>query len=148
LSRLRDVAGPSALLLAALCAIVVFLPPQGRIGTPLHESITMLLGPTTFVLPLGLAFVGVLLTVQRTRPSTRLPTSRLFGVGTVALSVVAAEHLLGAPSMLGEWLTAWLLDLVGLPLTVFGLVCVIAAGTWLAFDLRTPWQRKPDAAAG
>lgn len=147
MSRLRDLAGPSALLLAALCAIVVFLPPQGRVGGPLHESITMLLGPTTFVLPLGLAFVGVLLTVQRVRPGTRLPAWRLCGVAVVALGVVAAEHLLGASSLLGEWLTAWLVEALGAPGSVFVLVCVIAAGTWLVFDLHLSKRPKTDAPA-
>jgi hypothetical protein len=147
-SRVRDVVGPTALLLAAFCAILVFLPPQGQVGAPLHDRITMLLGPATFVLPLGLAFVGLILTVQRVHPTTALPRTRVCGVALVAFGVIAAEHLMGATSLVGEWLTAWLLDLLGLPLTVFALGCVIGAGTWLAFDVHLPRRRKSDAAAG
>src|SRR5262249_45135604 len=73
LSRANRVTGPVLLVLAALAAIVVFMPPEGRIGVPVHDSITILLGPTAFALPLALAFVGVLMTVQGVRPETDMP---------------------------------------------------------------------------
>ncbi len=136
------------LVLAALCAIVVFLPGEGRIGAPLHEFVTILLGPTAFALPLALGFVGVLMTVQRVRPRASMPRKRLLGVVLVALGVVAAEHLLGGASLLGKWLTSSVVDAFGAPIMVFLVIAAIVAGTWLAFDVHLPQRRKTDAAAG
>jgi hypothetical protein len=142
LSRLADAAGPVLLLLAALSGAILFLPAQGRIGTPLHDAITMFLGPATFVLPLALAFVGVLLVVRRVRPGTVLPARRLSGVFLVTIGVIAAEHLLGGTSLLGNWLTTWLVESVGPVPTVVLVIAVVASGTWLAFDLRLPIKTK------
>jgi hypothetical protein len=142
LSRLADALGPLFLLLAALSGAILFLPPQGRIGAPLHDAITMFFGPATFVLPLALAFVGVLLIVRRVRPGTVLPARRLSGVFLVTIGVVAAEHLLGGSSLLGAWLTTWLVDSIGPLPTVIIVVGLVAAGTWLAFDLRLPVRKS------
>jgi hypothetical protein len=135
------------LLLAALLAIVVFLPAEGRVGLPLHDGITILLGPTAFALPLGLAFVGVLMTVRQVRPSTALPRKRLVGVGLVALGVVAAEHLLGGLSLLGAWLTGSVVETFGAPVAVFLVIATVTLGAWLAFDAHLPQRKKTDAAA-
>jgi len=147
LSRLADALGPVLLLLAALSGAILFLPAQGRIGAPLHDAITILLGPATFVLPLALAFVGVLLIVRRVRPGTVLPARRLTGVCLVTVGVVATEHLLGGSSLLGAWLTTWLTENVGAVPTAILLIAVLAAGTSLAFDVRLPRKRKADAPA-
>ena len=48
-------------MLAAFCAVIVFLPPAGRVAGPLHELFGTLLGRATFMLPLALAVAGVLL---------------------------------------------------------------------------------------
>ena len=147
LSRASRVTGPLLLLLAALSAIVVFMPPEGRIGVPLHESITKLLGPTAFALPLSLAFVGLLMTVQGVCPNTDMPRKRLIGVALVAIGVVAAEHLLGGASLLGAWLTGVFVDGFGMPLTVCLVIAEIVGGTWLAFDLHLPRRERTDVAA-
>jgi hypothetical protein len=130
-------------VLAAVCAAIVFLPPQGRVGTPLHDLVTILLGPTAFALPLGLAFVGVIMTLQRINRNVVLPRRRLAGVALVTLGVIAAEHLLGGTSLVGAWLTAWLIDALGEPLTVALWASVVAAGAWLAFDVQL--KRTPGA---
>lgn len=143
----RAAMGPLSLLLAAVCATIVFLPPEGRIGVPLHDFVTMLLGPTTFALPLGLAFVGVLMTLQSVRPQTVLPARRLAGVALVAIGVIAAEYLLGGVSLAGRWLIGWAIDALGAALTSLLVLAVIAVGAWLTFDIRLPKRRKPDVAA-
>ena len=148
LSRASRVVGSLLLVLAALAAIVVFMPPEGRIGVPLHESITILLGPTAFALPMTLAFVGVLMTVQGVRPDTDLPRKRLIGVAFVGVGVIAAEHLLGGASLVGRWLTGAVVEAFGAPVMVCLVSAAIVSGTWLAFDVHLPRRGKTDVAAG
>src|SRR5712691_10900174 len=84
-----------ALIAAAVAAVVVYAPPEGRVLAPLHEAVATLLGQASFVLPVGLAFVGVLLAIRRVRPSVALPTRRLTGLALLAIAVLPAERLLG-----------------------------------------------------
>jgi hypothetical protein len=132
-------------VLAAACAAIVFLPPEGLVGRPLHDFVTILLGPTTFALPIGLAFVGVIMTLQRVKPNILLPRKRLVGVALVSLGVVAAEHLLGGTSLLGLWLTSALVANVGVVVTGSVCVALTAVGTFLAFDLPLPRRRRAAA---
>ncbi len=137
------------ILLAGLCSVIVFLPPEGQIAVPLHAAIELLLGEAAFMLPLSLALVGFVLIVQRLRPSVVIPRQRLIGVGLVALGVLGGEHLLnagrGGTGRLGQWLTGWLTDLLGTPWTFVIITAVIGVGSVLAF--RPRW-RKPATGVG
>jgi hypothetical protein len=142
------------LLAAAFLAVIVVLPPEGRIMAPVHNELFVLFGRATFVLPVGLALLGGLLLVLRLRPAVRLPTRRFIGVGLLALVALAGESLLAShgdgTGLVGDWLSGMLLDLLGTPITVMVLLVLLAAGTLLAFDLR--WRvpappRPPDAAS-
>jgi amino acid transporter len=142
--------GAACLLLAAFCGVIVFLPPEGRISAPLHDAIDILLGRASFMLPLALAFVGVVLIVRQLRPTTRLPRRRLIGVALVAVTVLASEHLLAndreGTGLIGRWLTAWLVDFLGQPFTVVALVVLLTVGALLAFNVRGPRAaRSPHA---
>jgi hypothetical protein len=129
-----------AFVLAAFFAVIIFLPPEGRIGVPLHDGLTLLLGHATFMLPLALALAGVLLVVRALRPAVPLPSRRLTGVGLIALAALPSEDLLGTgpgnTGLVGHWLSTWLLDLVGGPGTLVVLVAVLGLGVLLAFDVR------------
>ncbi len=100
------------------------------------------------MLPLGLVFVGVLLVVRALRPSTPLPRRRLVGIGLLALAVFPSERLLGSPAsmgVLGEWLSTWLLDLLGGPATLVVLVAALGVGVLLAFDIKVLRVSPPRA---
>jgi amino acid transporter len=146
-TRGRGALGPVVLLLAAFCAVIVFFPPEGRVAGPLHELIGMLLGRATFMLPVALGVVGVILIVLGQRPDLKLPRRRLAGVGLIALAVAASENLIanGRPEtgagLVGEWLRASLLDLFGAPSTIVLLAVLLGAGVRLVFDLK--WPRTP-----
>jgi hypothetical protein len=135
-------------VLAAFSGVIVFLPPEGRIGVPLHDGLALLLGRATFMLPLALVFAGVLFVVRALRPSTPMPRRRLAGIGLVALGVLPSEHLLGnteSTGLIGQWLSIWLLDLLGGPGTLVLLVAVLGVGVLLAFDVKLfraggPWR--------
>jgi len=141
-----------ALLLAAFFAVIVFLPPEGRIAAPLHGLLDVLLGRAAFLLPLLLAFVGVVVIVRRLQPTAVLPAPRLVGIACLTLAVVGGEHLLASDpdgtGLLGKWLTTWLVDLVGRQLTIVLMVGLLAIGTLLVFDLkmRRPIAKQTDAA--
>jgi hypothetical protein len=138
------------LLAAAFLAVFVFLPAEGRIAGPLHDALGTLFGRATFVLPVGLALVGATLIVRRRQPQARLPTRRLIGVGALLLGVLPAEHALGhgqdGTGLVGEWLSATLVDLIGGPATVVLLAVLIVVGIFLTFEPRIPRVAKtPDA---
>jgi len=137
---------PAALMAAAVAAVVVFAPPEGRILAPVHEAVALLLGQASFVLPLGLVFVGVLLAIRRVRPSVALPTRRLTGLALLAIAVLPAERLLGySTGSIGDWLAGYLLDVFGPPLTVIVTLVVVGVGATLALAIRFP--RQPRAAS-
>jgi hypothetical protein len=150
-SQLGGVAA-ACLLLAAFCSVIVFLPPEGRISAPLHDAIDVLLGRASFMLPLALAFVGVVLIVRQLRPTTRLPRRRLVGIALIAVDVVASEHLLAngrdGTGLIGKWLTTWLLDLFGPPLTIALVIAVTGVGALLAFNVRLPRAARSPHATG
>jgi hypothetical protein len=129
----------TALLSAAFAAVIVFLPPEGRIATPLHNAVWALLGRVTFMVPLGVAFVGVLLGIRRARPSVALPRRRLVGVGVMLLAILPMEQLLersgDGTGLVGQWLSASLLDLLGGVATALLLIVLLGVGTCMAFNL-------------
>ena len=146
-TRGRGSLGPVVLLLAAFCAVIVFFPPEGRVAGPLHELIGVLLGGATFMLPLALAVTGIILIVLGQRPDVTLPRRRFAGVGLLALGVAASENLIAnarggtGTGLVGESLSASLLDLFGAPLTIVLLAVVLGSGVRLAFDLK--WPKAP-----
>ncbi|HLZ27868.1 MAG TPA: DNA translocase FtsK 4TM domain-containing protein [Chloroflexota bacterium] len=129
-----------AFTLAAFFAVMIFLPPEGRIGVPLHDGLGLLLGRATFMVPVTLTLAGVLLVVRALRPSMPLPRRRLAGIGLLALAVLPSEHLLGSTDdgtgLIGKWLSTWLLDLLGGPGTLVLLLAVLGLGVLLAFDVK------------
>jgi hypothetical protein len=130
-----------AFALAAFFAVMIFLPPEGRIGVPLHDALALLLGRATFMLPVALAVAGVLLVVRALRPSSPIPRRRLVGVGLIASAVLPSEQLLSGPGddstgLIGRWLSSWLLDLLGGPGTVVVLAAALGLGVLLAFNVR------------
>jgi hypothetical protein len=125
-----------ALLLAAIAAVIVFLPAEGRLLVPLHAAVEALLGQATFVLPLSLALAGALGLVRWARPDLALPARRLIGLGLLLLAVLPAEDLLGrSTGLLGEWLSRFLIELLGLPLAVALLLGLLGLGAALTFPL-------------
>ena len=142
-----------AFALAAFFAVMIFLPPEGRLGAPLHDGLGLLLGRATFMVPLALVVAGVLFVVRALRPATPLPRRRLGGVGLIALAVLPSEHLLAnaddGTGLIGRWLSSWLLDLLGGPGTLVLLVAVLGLGVLLAFDVRLfHLATPPDAPVG
>jgi hypothetical protein len=139
-SRSRQAPPLLAFILAAFFGVIIFLPPEGRIGVPLHDGLVVLLGRAAYLLPVALVFAGVLLVVRAVRPSVPLPWRRLVGTGLLALGVLPSEYLLGSgessTGLVGHWLSTWLLELVGGPATTVVLVIVLGLGALLAFDIR------------
>jgi hypothetical protein len=137
--------GPLLLLLAACLAIIVFLPPEGRVSVPLHDALEAFLGRATFVLPLGCALGGALLLAHALRPDVLLPRRRLSGVGVLLVAMLTSEHLLGGQragtGVVGEWLTRLTLDLLGSAVTVLLLVTALIVGTLMAFDIHVTLPR-------
>jgi hypothetical protein len=130
---------------AAVAAVIVFFPAEGKILAPVHDALDGLLGGATFSLPVGFTLVGAIALVRRTRPDLRLPKRRLAGLGALTLGLFPAERLLGQPTgFVGGSLTNFLLEAFGPPLTVTLTVAVVLLGIALAFDLKPP--RWPVAA--
>jgi hypothetical protein len=150
----RDGLAVLALAVAALCAVVLVLPSEGRIAAPLHDALGALLGHAAFALPLGLGLGAVLLLVRSVRPNVALPRRRLIGLGLLALSVLAADDHL-APNgggLVGAWLTGQLQDWLGAPASAIVLVCGLIAGTLLTFriglrDAQRWWRAQRRAGA-
>jgi hypothetical protein len=75
----------------------------------------------------------------------------LAGVGLIALAVAASENLIAngradiGTGLIGEWLSASLLDLFGVPFTIVLLAVLLGSGVVLAFGLKWP---KPPARPG
>ncbi|MBV9168851.1 MAG: DNA translocase FtsK 4TM domain-containing protein [Chloroflexi bacterium] len=134
----RDGAAVVALALAALCAVVLMLPSEGRVAAPLHQALVALLGQAAFVLPVALCVGGVLLLVRSVRPTLRLPRGRIVGLCVLAITVVAAEDRF-APNgggIVGAWLSGQLEDLLGGPAAALVLLGGLLCGTLLTFHVR------------
>ena len=127
----------TALFAAAIVAVLVFFPAEGRILVPVHTVLDTLFGQTAFVLPLGLAFASVLAFVRRARPSMPLPTRRLAGLAVITIALLPAERLLGqSTGLVGEWFTGMLIDVLGGPVTVLLTLVLVSLGAALAFNLQ------------
>jgi hypothetical protein len=127
----------AALVAAAVAAVVVIFPPEGWLLAPLHQWLEALLGGAAVLLPLGLALTAALCLVRRARPNLALPRKRFVGLALLALAVLIGDRLLGASTgVIGEWLTTFLVEAVGAPLTVALVISVVCAGAVLTFDFR------------
>jgi hypothetical protein len=118
----------------------------------LHEAFAAFLGRAAFMVPLGFAFAGVLVLVRTLRPAARIPLRRLAGVGALLLAVLTSEDLLtdgrDGSGIVGQWLGALFLDLLGPAVTVLLLVTALIVGTLLAFDLKVKLPQEPAPAPG
>jgi hypothetical protein len=124
-----------ATLLAAVLAVIVFFPVEGRLLTPLHGACDALLGQAAFVLPLGMALAAGIGFAHRSRPHLAFPRRRLAGLGLITIGLLPAERLLGqSTGLLGEWFTHFLIDLLGFPIAVATTVIVLGVGAVLTFD--------------
>ena len=143
------------LLLAAFLGIIVFLPAEGRLSGPLHAALAALLGRAAFAVPVGCAFVGVVVLVRTLRPRVVLPARRLAGVALLFVGVVVAEQLLATDhdgaGLVGEWLSSMILDLLGPAVTGLLVITGLVVGGALAFGLNLNFKRhrqaEPDAVA-
>jgi hypothetical protein len=116
---------------------VVFFPAEGRVLVPAHDALAALLGQATFVLPLGLGLAGLLGLVRRARPDVVLPRRRLVGVAVITLALLPSERLLGqSTGIVGNWLTGFLIDLLGGPVTVALILIAVGVGAALTFDVK------------
>ena len=119
------------LALAALLAVVVFLPGEGRVAGPLHEIVAMMLGQAAFMLPSALFVVGSVLLVRSVRPDMDLPRQRLIGLGLLALAVLAIEDA----GRVGNWLYGSLVDWLGGLATWIVLGAALILGAVLTFEV-------------
>jgi hypothetical protein len=147
-TRTTSVAAAS-LLLAAFLAVIVFLPGEGRIAAPLHDALNVLLGRAAFMLPLALAFLGVLLVVRRFQPRVAFPRRRIGGVALIALTVLPFEHLLGGEQSgsgaIGRWLSSTLIELFGEAAALLLLLVLLGFGILLAFNVKVPRKHSVEA---
>jgi hypothetical protein len=136
--RIEAVSG-ATLLAAAVAAVIVFFPADGRVMAPMHDTFDLLLGRVAFIVPLGLALAGGLGLARRTRPDLSLPRRRLAGLTLITLALLPGDHLLGGSTgVIGEWFTRFMIDLVGPPLTALLVIGLVSAGVVLTFDVRKP----------
>src|SRR5689334_17476500 len=127
----------TTLFLAAVAAVIVFFPAEGRVLVPVHEGLDRLLGQSAFVIPLGLALAAMLGLVRKARPMVGLPVRRLVGLGVITIALAPAERLLGGSTgLLGEWFTGVLVDVLGRPVTVALLLVLVTLGASLAFNFK------------
>ncbi len=128
-----DGVAAAAVGLAGLSAVLLFLPAEGFLSTPLHGGLVGLLGRSAFVLPPLLALVAALRLV-RVRP----PVTRLLGLGILVVAVLSLEHLLapGDGGMAGQWMAEALAAALGGIVTAVVLLCALGAGAWLTFGIR------------
>jgi hypothetical protein len=145
MDRRTEAFAVTALFLAAVAAVVVFFPPEGRVLVPIHAGLSTLLGQAAFVLPLGLTFAATIGFVRYLRPGLAVPRRRLFGLAVITLALLPAEHLLGqSTGLVGQWFTGFLVELMGGPWTIALTLGVVMLGSALAFNLKL--SRLPIAA--
>ncbi|HEY1293639.1 MAG TPA: hypothetical protein VGJ60_11195, partial [Chloroflexota bacterium] len=126
--------GLTTLFLAAVACVVVFFPAEGRVLVPVHQALSVLLGQTTFLVPLAMGLAATLAFARRARPSLVLPRKRLVGLGAITFGLLPAEHLLGqSTGLVGEWFTGGLIGVAGGPCTVAFTLAVLVLGAALTF---------------
>lgn len=137
-----DRLGSALLLLAAFLAIIVFLPPEGRVAAPLHATVDRLLGRAAFMLPLGCAVTGAILVARSISPGLTLPVRRVAGVVILLVGVLIGEQLLAGSQqdagsgVVGAWLSGTLTDLFGIVLTAALVLVALVLGVALVFGVK------------
>jgi 4TM region of DNA translocase FtsK/SpoIIIE len=131
--------------LGLFVTVVLIVPAEGRIGVPMREGLSHLLGSSAFLLPVALILGGVVTLVHSLAPDVQLPFSRLFGLALLAVASLPTRHLLAADSagVIGATLGSVALDLVGGPATVFVMLLMLLIGALLTFDIRR-WRRHAE----
>jgi hypothetical protein len=121
-----------AVALAGLSAVVIFLPPQGYLATPLHDGLGVLFGRLTFALPLLLLLGGL---VRLTRVA--VPVGRLVGLAVLLVVVLASQYLLGTgdAGLAARWLATLLLDALGGVATGAVLLTGLVIGVLMTFGV-------------
>lgn len=120
-----------ALGLGCFLGVIVVLPPEGRIAGPLHEGVSRLLGHFSFLLPLALVGMGVVMLAPRLVKRTRL-----VGIAVLILAGLPTAQLVGLGSgLVGEWLGDVLLDALGGPATAVVLLALVTVGVLLVLDI-------------
>jgi hypothetical protein len=122
-----------AVALAALTGVVIFLPAQGFIATPLHDGLGFLLGRLTFALPVLLLLCGLARLARGP-----LPRAQLVGLALLIIGVLVGEHLLNAgdAGLAGRWLATLVLDALGGVATVLLVLADLVVGASLTFGVR------------
>ena len=138
-----------AFALAAFLAVMIFLPPEGRIGVPLHDGLVLLLGRATFMLPWRWSSQVCCSSFARCDRPRRSPgagwlVSVCWRWPSCRVNTCSANADDGT-GLIGQWLSTWLLDLLGGPGTLVLLVAVLGLGALLAFDVKLfraggPWR--------
>ena len=121
-----------AVALAGLSAVVIFLPAQGFVATPLHDGLGALFGRLTFLLPLLLLLGGL---VRLTHVA--VPVGRLVGLGLLLVVVLASQYLLGSgdAGLAARWLATLLLDALGGIATGAVLLTGLVVGALMTFGV-------------
>ena len=139
--RRAEAVGATAALLAAILAVVVFLPSDGRVLVPVHQALDGLFGSATFVIPLGLVLASIIAFARRRQPQLALPKRRLVGLALITIGLLPAERLLGqSTGLVGEWFTGFLLELFGTPLATVLTAALMGLGIVFTFNIRR-WRR-------
>jgi type IV secretory pathway VirB2 component (pilin) len=135
--RVGDGLAVVVLILAALTGVVVFLPAQGYIATPLHDGLHALLGRLTFALPVVLLVGGVTRLLH-----VAVPVGRLGGLAVLLVAVLVAEHLVSAgdSGLAGQWLATLLQDALGQLATALLVLVALVVGGVLTFGVRIGWR--------
>jgi hypothetical protein len=135
-ARLEGFAG-AAIISAAVAAVVVFFPPEGRIEAPVHDALVALLGQDAFLVPIAFIIVGILCLFRISRPDVAVPWRRIGGVALLTLALFPGQKLLGASTgLVGDALASAFVGLIGTPLTVVLLLVLVGAGSALVFRVK------------
>lgn len=147
--RFRDGASIVVFVLGLLASVVVFLPAEGRIATPLHDAIVRLLGRASFLLPIALLVTGGIGLARGLMPERPLPLLRLTGACMLGVVLIPSVHLIGLGAgeslarvdsgegggLLGHWIGTRLLHWFGGPATTVSLLGMGALGLLFLLDL-------------
>jgi hypothetical protein len=122
-----------AVALAALTGVVIFLPAQGFVATPLRDGLGFLLGRVTFALPVLLLLGGVVRLAHGP-----LPRAQLVGLALLLIGVLVGEHQLNAgdAGLAGRWLATLLMDALGGVAPVLLVLADLVVGACLTFGVR------------
>jgi hypothetical protein len=138
----RDGLALVALGLGLFLIVLLIVPAEGRLGVPVREGLSYLLGSSAFLLPLALIVGGIVTLARSLAVDAPLPWTRLLGLGLLAVACLPTQHLLapGSAGLIGATFGNLLLELVGGPVTIFVMLLMLLIGVLLTFDVRR-WRR-------